>query len=139
MARKIEKKESQKSESQVEGQPSKKPRKGGENSAVAMWKEFATMELRLSRHRAAEIKFDLAEGHKSFETKSQSEVFCKNTGRHIKKVWAKQGPSLGVILSPPYLMSEVRTLLNLRIGPRKRQKFKSDAPAEMSGEWFEVC
>ena len=65
------------------------------------------MELRLSRHRAAEIKFDLAEGHKSFETKSQSEVFAKtqdDTSKSLGKAgsiaWCDAQPAIPYERSP---------------------------------------
>ena len=54
--------------------------------------------------------------------------FSNNTLRH-KKIRESKGLSFGVI-HVPVLMSAIRTLQNLRIGLRKRQKGKSDAPAE---------
>ena len=60
--------------SSVEGQPSRKPKKNDDKSAVALPnEEFTTIGLRVSGRRAAEIQFDFTDGYRVFETNSHSE------------------------------------------------------------------
>ena len=57
---------------QVEGQPSKKPKKGGDKSAVAILKDARHLGLRVSGHRAAGIFTDFTEEHKRLGISSTS-------------------------------------------------------------------
>ena len=52
---------------QVDEQPSKRAKKNGDKSAVAMLKIYTTIGLRISRYGAAEIFIDFAEELKHTE------------------------------------------------------------------------
>ena len=58
---------------QVEGQPSKKPKKDGDKSAVAI-ERCTTVGLRISGHRDARIFADFTEEHKSLGKNSTSAI-----------------------------------------------------------------
>ena len=62
---------------QVEGQPSKKPKKDGDKSAAAIMKDSTMIGLRISGHRAAGIFTDFTEEHKSLGINSTSASHIK--------------------------------------------------------------
>ena len=69
--------------SKLKGDPAKKKtRKSDDNDVVALLKNSRQFGLCIPRCRAAEIKFDLVQGHKSLETNSQSEVLEKHASSH---------------------------------------------------------
>ena len=53
---------------QLDEQPSKRSKKNGDRSAVAMLKKYTTIGLRISRYGAAEVFIDFAEELKHTET-----------------------------------------------------------------------
>ena len=82
-------------QSQVEGQPSKKPKKDGDKRAVVLLEDAPPFGLRISGHRAAGIFTEFTEEHKSLGTNLTSASLKSYTAsrKHPKK---NKGPSLGV-------------------------------------------
>ena len=72
---------------QVEGQPGKKPKKDGDNSAVAILKNERIFGLRFSGHRAARIFIDFTEDHKSHGINSTSAIHrsCAASSKHPRQ------------------------------------------------------
>ena len=119
---------------QVDEQPSKKSRKNGDKSAVAIlkihgkWVAYFKICSRRSPHRfcgRAETYW------------SQSDVFdllkpCYVTLTFVTKIHRLEW------FAQVILISATPMLQNLRIGPKKRRNGKSDVPAKQRGIWPKI-
>ena len=80
---------------QVEGQPSKKPRKSGDNSAVAILKNSRQLGCVFQDTGPTKSSSILRKGRK-FLRPTRKVKFSQNTRSHIK-IRERKGPSLGVL------------------------------------------
>ena len=94
---------------QVAGQSIKKPKKDGDKSAVAIFKDAKTLQFRISGQRAAGIFIDFTEEHESLGINSTSAIFTRATLRHAN-IRDNEGPSLNKNTSRRFLISAVPTL-----------------------------
>ena len=71
----------------VEDEPNKRPKNGGDKSAVAILEDVTTVGLCIAGRRAAGICSDFTEGHKSFGTTSTSTIHksCATSSKHPDK------------------------------------------------------
>ena len=81
---------------EVEDQISKKPKKDGDESAVAMLKDPRQLGLRISGHRAAGIFTDFTEEHKRSWGPIRRVRFTKAAQRHAN-IRENKGPPLGKV------------------------------------------
>ena len=137
---------------QVEEQPSKRSKKNGDKSAVAMLKKHEhhhrtgrpVVNVYSSNTRQLGCVFQDVEPPKSSSIlRKSSDIrkpircvkFTKAVVRHADI--RDQNPSLGMIC-PVNLISVTPMLQNLRIGLRKRQSGKSKVPVKQRGGWPKV-
>ena len=99
---------------QVEGQPSKKPRKNVDNSAVALLENSRLL------------------GYVFPDTEPPGKVRCSMNAPRHSKIREKKGPSLGVIQST-ILHERSPYAPKFEARSQEEQKCKSDVPAEMRG------
>ena len=137
---------------QVDEQPSKRSKKNGDKSAVAMLKkheqhhrtERPGVYAYSSNTRQLGCVFQDMEPPKSSSIlRKSSDIrkpiqrvkFTKAVARHADI--RDQNPSLGMIC-PGELMNVTPMLQNLRIGLKKRRNGKSDVPVKQRGGWPKV-
>ena len=120
---------------QVEEQPSKRSKKNGDKSAVAM--------LKIARQLGCVFQ-DMEPPKSSSNLRKSSNIlkpircvrFTKAVVRHANI--RDQNPSLGMICpGDPHQRNPM--LPNLRIGLRRRQSGKSKVPAKQRGGWPKTC
>ena len=137
---------------QVDEQPSKRSKKNGDKSAVAMLKKheqhhrtWRPVVFDSSNTRQLCCVFQDMEPPKSSSMSWKSSdirkpircvKFTKAVARHADI--RDQNPSLGMICQV-ILISVTPMLQNLRIGLRKRRNGKSDVSVKQRGSWPKVC
>ena len=120
---------------QFEEQPSKRSKKNGDKSAVAMLKKYTTIGLRISGYGAADVFINFAEELKHTETNPMCKIHQKpscvmltfETEIHRSDVFAQVN-----------LISAAPMLQNLRTGLRRRQSGKSDVPVKQRRSWLKA-
>ena len=117
---------------QVDEQPSKKSKKNGHKSAVAILKNTRQFVLPMSGYGAAEVFIDFAEELKHTEATPMCSI---HKSRGTSCYHPRPKPHRLDIFAQANLISAAPTLQNLRIGLKKRRSGKSKVPAKQRGSW----
>ena len=117
---------------QVEDQPSEKPKKNGDTSAVAILKHERQSGSVFQDTEPPESVTILRKSAKVLGPIRRVDL-SKATQRHAN-IRENKGPSLGIIVQP-ILTSVALVRQNLRTDLRKKRRDKSDVPAETRGDW----
>ena len=137
---------------QVDEQPSKRSKKNGDKSALAMVKMHERYDrtgrpvvFDSSNSQQLGCVFQDKEPPKSSSILRKSSdirkpILCVQSTQAVARhaYIRHQNPSLGLICQVNFI-NAAPTLRNLRIGLRKRRKGKSDMPAKQRGSWPKVC
>ena len=114
----------------------KKRKKNGDKSAVAVLKDARQLGYVFQDVEPPKPSWIFSKSTKVFRPIKLVQ-FTKATLHHVN-IREEIDPSLGKMFVLPILVSVVRTHQNSRIGLKKRRRDKSDAPAEMRGDWPNV-